>query len=234
MKILDLFCGVGGASWGYHLAGCDDITGVDSNPYHARDYPFKFVCMDVLEFLATQDLSGVDFIHASPPCQRYSKSTAMFRAQGFIYPDLVEPVRIALQKTGKPYVIENVLQAPIRKDILLRGDMFGLPLLKKRAFECSFFIMQPGIPKKIGSVKAGDYAQVIGDGQFVSQNSSVRFKGAKETVLQTWREVMQIPFASKCTQLSEAIPPAYTQFIMGYYLEQYYYKKQAYENRCVL
>ncbi len=164
MKILDLFCGVGGASYGYYLAGCDDITGVDNNPYHAQDYPFHFMCADAIEFLKNEDLSQFDFIHASPPCQRYSKSTAMFKKQGKEYPDLIPVVRELLKKSGKPYVIENVLNSPLRPDLYLRGDMFGLKTLKKRVFECSFFIMQPGIPYKKGTVKAGDYAQIIGDG----------------------------------------------------------------------
>ena len=76
-----------------------------------------------------------DAIHASPPCQKYSQSTAMFRAQGKQYADLIEPTRNMLNLIGKPYVIENVPTAPIRADIVLHGWMFGLHVMRKRHFE---------------------------------------------------------------------------------------------------
>ena len=71
MKMVDLFCGAGGCSMGYYKAGFDEIIGVDI--VDRPNYPFKFVKMDALEYLRTADLSDVSFIHASPPCQCYSK-----------------------------------------------------------------------------------------------------------------------------------------------------------------
>lgn len=63
MRLLDLYCGAGGCSVGYHRAGFE-VVGVDIEPQ--PNYPYKFIQMDAIEFLKTQDLSQFDVIHASP------------------------------------------------------------------------------------------------------------------------------------------------------------------------
>src|SRR5262245_9177699 len=115
MKLLDLFCGAGGASMGYHRAGFE-VTGVDIAPQ--KNYPFAFVQADALEYLAD---CGKDFdlIHASPPCQRYTTLQGRWKRER---PDLVPSTRAALQASNRPYVIENVPRSPLRRgSILLCG-----------------------------------------------------------------------------------------------------------------
>jgi hypothetical protein len=133
-RLLDLFCGAGGCSVGYHQAGFD-VVGVDLRPQPR--YPFAFVQADALEYLATADLTGFDAIHASPPCQAYAGVTA-WRGNRDNHPDLVAATRTALEATGLPWVIENVPEAPLRPDLLLCGSQFGLNVKRHRAFETSW------------------------------------------------------------------------------------------------
>ena len=132
-RILDLFCGAGGCSVGYERAGFD-VVGVDIAPQ--PNYPFGFVQADALAALEVVPLTTVDAIHASPPCQAFSLATLYHgRENAEKYPDLIEPVRKLLLDTGLPFVIENVPGAPIRHDVLLCGEMFGLRVHRHRYFE---------------------------------------------------------------------------------------------------
>lgn len=216
VKLLDLFCGAGGAAMGYHRAGFE-VVGVDiaTQPH----YPFAFVQMDALEALRillaggyiTDNrgrnwyLSDFDAIHVSPPCQAYSKSKILAKGN---YPKLIEPIREALLKTDKPYVIENVPGAPLINPTLLCGTMFGLNLYRHRYFETSFHVplfMHPGHGLKQdtahgkGHERKKDVVLVWGHGQY---------KG----YLKRASIAMQIDWMKE-SELAEAIPPAYTEFI---------------------
>ena len=129
-KLLDLFCGAGGAGYGYHQAGFE-VTGVDNE--YMRDYPFEFHQADALEYLEKHS-QEFDVIHASPPCQAYSAMQHIHKNHEE-HPDLVEPVRKLLIASGKPYIIENVIGAPLRVDLMLCGTMFGLRIIRHRIFE---------------------------------------------------------------------------------------------------
>ena len=139
-RLLDLFCGAGGASTGYSRAGFD-VVGVDIK--QQKNYPFRFHQCDAFEFMLAHG-KEFDVIHASPPCQAYSKIS---KVNGGTYPDLVAKIRDALIATGKPYVIENVPGAPLGPSIVLCGTMFGLKtpcgteLRRHRYFECSHALM---------------------------------------------------------------------------------------------
>jgi DNA (cytosine-5)-methyltransferase 1 len=195
-RLLDLFCCQGGAAMGYSRAGFD-VVGVDIKPQPR--YPFEFVLADALEYVRDHG-HEFDAIHASPPCQAYSNTQKL---QGNTHPDLIGSTREALIATGRPYVIENVLGAPLINPVLLRGEMFGLGTRRPRLFECSFdvpFVMCPQVPMRNAKMsrapKANEMMQVVGHLSDVSAA----------------RRAMGIGWMTG-DGLAQAIPPAYTQFI---------------------
>jgi DNA (cytosine-5)-methyltransferase 1 len=198
MKILDLYCKAGGAGYGYYQAGFD-VVGVDIEPQ--PHFPFEFYQSDAIEYLEKHWM-GFDAIHASPPCQEYSKAAQQWRTAGKEYPDLVEQTRKALIETRKPYIIENVPGSPLINPITLNGSIFGLLVHRPRLFETNFPINQPLIPKvkkpvKMGRpVKEGDIIQPVG-----------HFSGVAYA-----RKQMQIDWMN-VHELAQAIPPAYTKWI---------------------
>jgi hypothetical protein len=206
-RLLDLFCGAGGAAMGYCRAGFD-VVGVDIAPQ--PDYPFEFVRADAIEFTWWVD-GEFDAIHASPPCQASSAATKGNRARGRVddHVDLIPDTRIALAVTGLPYVIENVQGSALRRDLTLCGEMFGLRVIRHRYFELGGWSMpqSPHVPHR-GRVSGwrhgvhydGPYLAVYGDG------------GGKATV-EECREGLGIDWSWDRAQLVEAIPPAYTEHI---------------------
>lgn len=152
MTILDLFCCQGGASTGYAQAFPGErIIGVDIEPQPL--YPFEFHQADAMAVLqhlawcgptceAYPFLADVRFIHASPPCQRYS-DLARRNGNAHEWPDLVPLVRLYLRQSGLPWVIENVEGAPLQ-GVTLCGTMFPeLRVLRHRVFETSFPVAVP-------------------------------------------------------------------------------------------
>lgn len=223
IRLLDLYCGAGGCAMGYYLAAQDlgieiQITGIDVAPQ--PNYPFQFVQADAVEYCKQH---GHEFthIHASPPCQKYSRSTAKFRKKGYQYSDLVELTRVELEKLHSRYVIENVPGAPITPHLRLRGDMFGLKVLRLRWFELGrFFMLQPSIPNQVGSVKEGDYVSVFGKGSYRKSNKDKLPKFKKDSVISTWKYAMGINWMKTDRELAESIPPAYTRFIGHHFFIQ--------------
>lgn len=212
-KLLDLYCCAGGAGAGYRRAGFD-VTGVDISPQPR--YPFTFHQADALEFLAAHG-HEYDAVHASPPCQTHSALTKGNRARaGWAdgHVDYIDRTRRLLEHIGRPYVIENVQGAPLRRDLTLCGEMFGLAVIRHRYFEFGgWFAPQPVHVKHRGRVAGmrhgewftGPYFAVYGDG------------GGKGSVAQ-WQEAMGIDWTSDRRELAEAIPPAYTEYVGGYLL----------------
>src|SRR5690348_13600467 len=153
-KLLDLFCGAGGAAMGYHRAGFD-VVGVDIKPQPR--YPFEFHQGDALDptyrdpWFEPWWIDTFNAIHASPPCQAYTKARKL---QGKEHPDLIGPTRELLKATGLPYVIENVPGAPLVDPVVLEGQMFeGLATQRARWFETNWPLevpfLRPGRPAPI-------------------------------------------------------------------------------------
>ena len=203
MRLLDLFCCCGGISKGFHNAGFE-CTGVDINNNH--NYLYEFIHKDVFD-LDIEWLKQFDIIHASPPCQYYSWAVHKDHRDNF--PDLINLTRELLNKTGKPYVIENVIGAPLRKDLVLCGEMFGLRVVRHRLFEIKgFTILQPEHKKhkpnfiNQNGKKRSYYAEVAGHG-----GESYSFK------LEDWQNAIGIDWVSDKTHLTQMIPPKYAEYI---------------------
>lgn len=205
-KLLDLFCGAGGASMGYYRAGFE-VEGVDIKPQ--PHYPFKFYQADALEF----PLDGYDAYHASPPCQAYSIMKNLPWLKDKEYPMLIDATREMLSAVGKPYVIENVMGAHLEAGWLC-GLMFGLDFYRHRAFETNFFWLQPGHPKHRGVIKRG---RDLGDRMHTVAFSRKLATGHSAGV-NTMRDVMRIDWMTR-DELTQAIPPAYTEYIGNYLMQ---------------
>jgi DNA (cytosine-5)-methyltransferase 1 len=155
-RLLDLFCGAGGAAVGYNRAGFD-VIGVDIN--EQPNYPFEFIRSDVFE-LDPSYLKEFDFIHASPPCQAYSWATKGHRNKGKEYPDLLGKTREFVLESGVDYIIENVVGAKLINPVKLCGTMFGLRVIRHRLFESNMWLYPPCKCNHKGTVYNGDYSMV--------------------------------------------------------------------------
>lgn len=201
--LLDLFCRAGGASVGYYQAGFD-VVGVDIEPQPR--YPFKFIQADALQYL-TECGGCYAAVHASPPCQGYSVCATMPQCRKD-YPMLIEPTRAALIKSGRPFVIENVVGSPLKNTIMLCGLMFGLKVFRHRLFESNLFLMSPAhVPHKGKVIGKGGYVCVAGHG-----DSGRGRVPADHRTKAAWSAAMEIDWM-QMHELSQALPPAYCRFI---------------------
>lgn len=196
---------------GYHRAGFE-VVGVDHKPQ--PNYPFEFHQDDALAYLIKHG-HEFDAVHASPPCQGYSKhaysssSANVPHHKGTDEPKLIGPIREAMPM-GRPFIIENVVGArdSVHNPILLCGSMFGLHIPRHRLFECSHLILQPSHPQCRGISRR--YAAAKGINW---RDVSVTGKSRGTGCIDTWREVMGMPWAGRAWELSEAIPPAFTEYL---------------------
>ncbi len=214
---------------GYHRAGFE-VYGIDNKPQPR--YPFPFLLMDAMEAMdrllqgkgltfsngETLYLKDFDAYHASPPCQHASKIAKMnrsIRPGKYIHPNLIPAIRIRLIATGKPYVIENPVEAHLENPIILCGSSFGLNLRRHRAFEtnmpvvlmppCSHSWQKPRF-RSLDHNRRG-LTPVIG------VHGNINYHGEMELR----KEAMGINWMIN-KELTQAIPPAYTEYIGKYLL----------------
>jgi DNA (cytosine-5)-methyltransferase 1 len=213
-RLLDLFCGAGGAATGYARAGFE-VVGVDicAQP----NFPFKFYRRDALDWLGLHGWDGFDAIHASPPCQAHSAVTP----DKTIHENLIPPTRDLLEQAGLPYVIENVegARGELHDPVMLCGSMFDpiLGVRRHRLFETNWGLEPPAWPCRHdlseprfdvyehGKWRRARFAPVYGSGG----------RKAKEH----WAEAMGIDWMSN-DEMALAIPPAYTEYI-GHQLQTF-------------
>lgn len=215
--ILDLFCGAGGCGTGYSMAGFE-VVGVDIRPQ--KNYPFRFVQADAMTF----PLDGFDAIHASPPCQGYSKAMKHLSHGA---PLLIDDVRKRLQTAGVPWVIENVEGSPLatcstlfgEHGVMLCGSMFGLRVFRHRLFETSFPVNQP--QRCDHSVAPLNPHRADGDpGGPIAGRARMRAEfGNDVNCEKVWAEEMGVAWMTR-KEARQAIPPVYTEWIGRHMLNQ--------------
>ena len=198
---LDLFCGAGGSSQGLVNAGFK-VTGIDIKTQ--PEYPFKFIKEDVMK-LQVSFLKKFDLIWASPPCQLFSIARNLGKAQGNKCStlNLIPQTRKLLEESKISFIIENVPKAPLRKDLMLCGSMFGLKVRRHRIFEMSFKIKQPICNHKKQGRPIGVYHVM---------NDNIPSGGRTAKTLKEGQDAMGINWMS-WKSLKEAIPPKYSEYI---------------------
>lgn len=230
-RLLDLFCGAGGAAMGYHRAGFD-VVGVDIKPQ--PNYPFEFYKGGALAFLEGLYLYSwtlvdgeFDAIHASPPCQAYSHAGLYASRRRADHPRLIAATRDLLTRTGLPYVIENVEDArrELIEPVMLCGSLVGLPDLERhRYFETNWPLLVPSHCQHGVRGRARFPGTTRADGS--RPNSAIVNQMASGVTHQMLADAMGIdwlpaPGRKRPTpELCEAIPPAYTELI-GHQLMSY-------------
>lgn len=215
LRILDLFCGAGGAAKGYHDAGFE-VVGVDISPQ--PNYPYTFIQSDAMYMLEQVGfLRTFDAIHTSPPCQSYS-DLAHRNGNGASWPRLIDPVRKLLDDSGLPYVIENVEGAPLIDPVVLCGVMFDeLRVIRHRLFETNWTLTAPPHGKHplvfTYDKRKRHYGKLNQD------TSYVQVTGGGNCTVANKRSAMGINWMTG-HELNESIPPAYTEWI-GKQLDRY-------------
>lgn len=203
-RLLDLFCGAGGAARGYQDAGFH-VTGVDNRPQprYAGDV---FILADALTF----PLDGFDAIHASPPCQHYSV-LAHRNGNADAHPDLIPSTRRRLTALSVPTVIENVEGAPLMMPLMLCGAMFpGLRVIRHRLFESNVRLIAG--PHRAHPLCYTRDRRKRHYGTLDEMTAFVHVNGGGNASVAAKRDAMGIDWMTGA-ELNEAVPPAYTRWI---------------------
>lgn len=229
-KLLNLFSG-SVCSRGYQRAGFH-VTDVDIKPQprHTGD---MFIQADAIDYAAQYGWM-YDAIHASPPCQFASQITP----DKLKHRNWIPETRFMLETIGVPYVIENVggARKHLRNPAMLCGAQFGLKVYRHRFFETNWMLLVPShSPHHDNTSSAGHGLSAKGMISVTSGGKSLEVKvnpaarrrsgtygiSSKGFVsiaghfsgAEYCRAAMGVDWYVTAQELSQAIPPAYTEYI---------------------
>ncbi len=205
-RLLDLFCGAGGAGMGYHRAGFE-VVGVDINAQPS--YPFEFHRANALTF----SLDGFDAVHASPTCKGNTalRHVARSRFPSLFdpHPDQIRPILERLSGLSVPWVIENVPGADLPDAITLCGSMFLLRVRRHRLFASNVAL----VPPPCRHAEQGQVLGVYGNGGADSGRAGRGGGGGIKVAGAEAAAALGIDWTVRQPELAQAIPPAYTEWI---------------------
>lgn len=204
MRLLDLFCCEGGAGTGYARAGFE-VVGVDIAAKPRNPHPV--IVADAVEYCREHGRE-FDAIHASPPCQSYSKA---LRHMATPQPMLIDAIREAMTASGRPWIIENVVGAPLanasdlfgRHGVELCGTMFGLRIQRHRLFETSFRLPAP--PRC-------DHSELAMNPHNQKGRDAIYAEFGRGDPEIKWQRHMGVEWMSR-HGAREAVPPCFTEWI---------------------
>lgn len=196
-----------------------EIVGVDikSQP----NYPFRFVQGDVLRLPV--DIRQFDFIWASPPCQFATQMSARWRKLGnnkaCSHPNLIPATRAILERSGKPFSIENVVGARkhLHNPIGLSGRQFSLGVHRMRYFEVNFPLASPQGSRRPPEHFVGVFGERPDNRRLWTRKGGSLLRCAKS--IEEAREAMGIDWMN-WQEIKEAIPPAYSEYIARQFSSQ--------------
>lgn len=206
VRMLDLYCGLGGSAVGWSRAGFE-VVGVDHR--EQPDYPFAFANAEVIDWAEGQ-IERIrllfDAVSASPPCQAHS---ILSYAREGEWEELVEPTRDLLQRIGLPYVIENVPGAPLDDPVRLCGSAFGLDVRRHRLFESNVPLIGVGCNHDWQTPRF----RIHENGREVLSPTVPVYGTSGGRRGELWASALGIDWSEDRRGLAQAVPPAYTEFL---------------------
>lgn len=142
-KVLDLFCGCGGISEGYALAGFDIVGGIDFNEYATQTFKHNFKKANVYNIDITafpdnqieEEFGDVDVIVGGPPCQGFSSANRWQKEMDDPRNKLFfEYIRFVQKINPKVIMIENV------RGLLTRDNGYAINRIKEILGEAEYNI----------------------------------------------------------------------------------------------
>ena len=238
----DLCCSQGGASIGIRRlqaipVGADIeyqqhyVDNFGEGSFVQADATNEDIIAQLSQLEAVGALKELDGLWASPPCQG---SSQLPKAGGGLTdssePRLIGKTREMLKRSGKPWIIENVMgaisQGDLEQHLCLRNVDFGLRACRPRAFESSFPLYKELDSRKLAKRCCLGNTTRLPRLDFMGRRvkggcCNSNWKGVYSTpslgvTIDDWFESMDIePGSMSARGLALSIPPKFSQLLVS-------------------